>query len=133
MTGCSKKPEVSEEITEETTQNEETTAEPTATPTPRPTRVPTPGPTSAPTATPTPTPVPFDPIVFPDDMDLIPTYSDEEMYGDAEFMETSGLNMSEVTAESYPELKEALDALRGEGTRRAGSSPPTGRDCAAWG
>lgn len=111
MTGCGKKPEVSEEITEETTQTEETTAEPTATPTPRPTRVPTPGPTSAPTATPTPTPVPFDPIVFPDDMDLIPTYSDEEMYGDAEFMETSGLNMSEVTAESYPELKEALDAL----------------------
>ena len=112
MAACSKK--VDEEPEDETTATTvETTAETTATPTPRPTRVPTPRPTSAPTATPTPspTPVPFDPIEFPDGMDLIPTYSDEEMYGDAEFMETRGLRMSEVTAENYPELKEALDAL----------------------
>ena len=134
MTGCGKKPEVSEEITEETTQTEETTAEPTATPTPRPTRVPTPRPTSAPTAAPTPTPVPFDPIAFADGIDLFPQYSDDDLYGDNEILDvcinlenydynwsvtgkwgySNVVILEDTTAEAYPELSASLNDLNEE-------------------
>lgn len=133
LTGCGKTPEVSEEITEETTQTEATTEETTAspTPTPRPTRVPTPLQTATPTASPTPTPIPFEIISFAEGIDLFPDYSDEDLYGDDEFLEIAtfyrrfdydwqttrkqgsvpGFVMSYPTLEAYPELKVTLDEL----------------------
>lgn len=133
LTGCGKTPEVSEEITEETTQTEATTEETTAspTPTPRPTRVPTPLQTATPTASPTPTPIPFEIISFAEGIDLFPDYSDEDLYGDDEFIEIAtfyrrfdydwqttrkqgsvpGFVMSYPTLEAYPELKVTLDEL----------------------
>ena len=114
LTGCGQRPEVTDDVIDETTQTEETSA----TPTPRPTATPTPRPTAAPTATPAPTAAPtqapLNLIEFPDDLDLVPTYSDEEMYGDSGFLEVLGTNTSQVTAEEYPELKASLDSLERE-------------------
>lgn len=101
-------------------------SDPTSTP------VPTQKPTTTPTATPTPTPTPtVEPVHLPDDLDMIPGFTDEELYGDTEFLEVDfhtdyylgfgkdipdGIRSwygcrfyaSEETANAYPELVKVL-------------------------
>lgn len=129
LTGCGKTlPETTDETTKEikiSETTEETTVKPTATPTSRATATP------IPTATPTPSPTPFETTAFADGIDMFPGYTDEEMYGDDEFLEITTVSchmdfdwqatrkygytpvfvLSEPTSESYPELQSTLDDL----------------------